>query len=385
MRVVKIIITPVIFICFIVSCSSKKDTVQRNQVDTIGFAQYSRQMDSIMARIIRSNLQPGDIRLPYDTSYLTNTRKMNPDTALGVICPHDDYSYAGPLYESVLSTIHSPLVILIGVAHKARTMGIEDRIVFGNPIPWNAPYGRVEISSLQEKMLEQLDTSCYLISDSLIRVEHSLEALVPFLQYHRRDLTILPILVSAMSFERIEAIAAGLANSVSTVMEKEGLKWGTGYSIAVSSDAVHYGDDGWGGKDFAAFGSGIDGYTKASAKENFLLDSCLSGIMNRSKIRTFSNTTLQQTDFREYAWTWCGRYSVPFGLELMLQLAEKQNIPLEGKRIGYMSSIDHVRIPVEDLGMGLTAPASLRHWVGYPGVIYNLPGPEDEKRKPGIK
>jgi MEMO1 family protein len=374
----------ILVILLLASCSRRHESVLRNQVDTIGFAQYSLQMDSVRNRITRSTLQSGTLQVPYDTAFQLTSLEIHSDTALGVICPHDDYSYAGPLYESVLSTIRSPFVILIGVAHKARALGIENRIVFGNPVSWKGPYGEVTISSLQKKILGKLDTANYLISDSLIQVEHSLEALVPFLQYHHRNLTILPILVAAMNSDRIEEIAANLANSLASVLAKEGMKWGTGYSIAISSDAVHYGDDGWGGKNFAAYGTGIDGYTKAFSKENYLIDSCLGGLMNRTKIRTFSSVTIQQTDFREYAWTWCGRYSVPFGLSLMLQLAEKQEIPLYGKRIGYLSSIDHVRIPVEDLGMGLTAPASLRHWVGYPGVVYCLSGGENVIKNQGI-
>ncbi|MFN8206623.1 MAG: AmmeMemoRadiSam system protein B [Bacteroidales bacterium] len=372
MQAVKIAFNSVILLIFMLSCSRKKEPNLRSQVDTIGFAQYSWQMDSVMSRIYKNALQPGDFRLPYDTVYQTGSRITHTDTVAGVICPHDDYSYAGPLYESVLSTIHSPFVILIGVAHKARAMDIENRIVFGSPVPWSAPYGKVQISSIREKVIEQLDTSDYLISDSLLGVEHSLEALLPFLQYHHRDLTILPILVPAMNLERIEEIAKDLANSLAPVLEKEGLQWGTGYSIVISSDGVHYGDDGWGGKNFASFGTGIEGYSKAFAKENYLLDSCLCGMIEHTKIKAFTDITLQQNDFREYAWTWCGRYSVPLGLELMRKLAEKQHNLLTGKRVGYLSSIDHVRIPVEDLGMGLTAPASLRHWVGYPGVAYSL-------------
>jgi hypothetical protein len=42
-----------------------------------------------------------------------------------------------------------------------------------------------------------------------------------------------------------------------------------------------------------------------------------------------------------------------------------------GKVLGYATSIDTPRIRVDDLdGMGVTAPANLRHWVGYGSVGY---------------
>jgi len=42
---------------------------------------------------------------------------------------------------------------------------------------------------------------------------------------------------------------------------------------------------------------------------------------------------------------------------------------LEGTILGYTTSLDDQRIKVDDLdGMGVTAPATLRHWVGYAAV-----------------
>jgi hypothetical protein len=42
---------------------------------------------------------------------------------------------------------------------------------------------------------------------------------------------------------------------------------------------------------------------------------------------------------------------------------------LTGHLVGYGTSVDgRERIPVEDLGMGFTAPAHARHWVGYASI-----------------
>lgn len=45
-------------------------------------------------------------------------------------------------------------------------------------------------------------------------------------------------------------------------------------------------------------------------------------------------------------------------------------IKLTGSLVGYATSIDRHHIPVNDLGMGTTAPANIRHWVGYTAVGY---------------
>jgi predicted class III extradiol MEMO1 family dioxygenase len=47
-----------------------------------------------------------------------------------VICPHDDYTYVGVLYPELLQNVKASNLILIGVAHKAARMGIEDSLVF---------------------------------------------------------------------------------------------------------------------------------------------------------------------------------------------------------------------------------------------------------------
>jgi MEMO1 family protein len=43
--------------------------------------------------------------------------------------------------------------------------------------------------------------------------------------------------------------------------------------------------------------------------------------------------------------------------------------PLVGTILGYTTSLEDQRIRVDDLdGMGVTAAATLRHWVGYAAV-----------------
>jgi hypothetical protein len=46
------------------------------------------------------------------------------------------------------------------------------------------------------------------------------------------------------------------------------------------------------------------------------------------------------------------------------------NKPLSGTPVGYSTSIAVEHVPVSDIGMGITAPAKLTHWVGYAAVGY---------------
>jgi len=48
----------------------------------------------------------------------------------------------------------------------------------------------------------------------------------------------------------------------------------------------------------------------------------LSGDLDPEKVRAFCNYTVDEKDYREYKWTWCGRYSVPLGLLTAFELNE---------------------------------------------------------------
>jgi hypothetical protein len=102
------------------------------------------------------------------------------------------------------------------------------------------------------------------------------------------------------------------------------------------------------------------------------MSDCFDGELQSERIERFTRYTLADHDHREYKWTWCGRYSVPCGLLTAWHLRRRLRAPpLSGTILGYATSLDDQRIEVDDLdGMGVTAQATLRHWVGYAAVGY---------------
>jgi len=336
----------------------------RRPVDTIGFARYGWQMDSVMARIDR------DFGPQINIAFAKNRVKKHTIWKMA-ICPHDDYAYAGWMYPLVLKNIKAQTVILIGVAHKAKKYGLENKMVFGSYKAWQGPYGPVKVSRLRERLMNQLPRGEYIVHDSLQGEEHSLDALIPFLQYYNPKVRIIPILIPYMSFNRMEGLAGSLARALSKVMDANNLSWMKDIAIVISSDAVHYGCEDWGGKNYAPYGCDQDGYLKAVGHEYDIIENCLIGGIAKKKIRRFTEYTTQDTNYREYKWTWCGRYSVPFGLLTAFYLQQHTHVvPLSGTLVGYSTSIDHTILPVKDLGMGVTAPANMRHWVGYVSIGY---------------
>lgn len=343
-----------VIIVAVSSCKNNQETSTENirtVVDSIGFAKYSWQMDSIVKRV--------DYR-----KGLENTWRV-------AIVPHDDYTYVGDLYPAVLNGIKARTVLLFGVAHRAKEFNLENRVIFDSYDAWSAPYGNVKISPLRDRLIQMLSDSVYVVDNRMHGVEHSLESLIPFLQYNERDVEIIPVLVPAMPFERMSEIAADFASVLSVLIKEMGLKWGEDIAIVITTDAVHYGDEDWGGRNNARFGTDSLGLVQARNLEMEIIDSCLVGPVAPSKIQKFVNYTVQDTNFREYKWTWCGRYSVPFGLLMSYNLNQlSPTSDFFGEFIGYSNSIDHPRIKVDDLNMGITANANPRHWVGYAAIGY---------------
>lgn len=344
----------------LLSCSNlqKHPLAIRQMVDTIGFASKAYQVDSIIARIHR--LQ-GD-RL--------NTKPTN-ESFLMAICPHDDYTYVGWQYAAVLQNIKAKTVFIFGVAHKAKRFNLENKLIFDSFDYWHGPYKDIKVSCLRDEIIKKMPSDMAEVHDSMQIVEHSIESMLPILQHFNPDVEIIPILVPYMSFARIDKIANKLAEAINSVAKENQLEWGKDFAILITTDAVHYGDEDWGGKNYAPFGTDSIGYQNAIAHEHKIINNCLTGHLTQQGIQKFFEYTVNPTDYREYKWTWCGRYSIPLGLSTALYLnGYQKGIPLNGELIGYSTSIDHAPIEVEDIGMGKTAIANIHHWVGYASLGY---------------
>jgi AmmeMemoRadiSam system protein B len=355
-----------LIICFsliaIYSCNHKKNKnidkessvlKVRQQKDTIGFAQYAWQMDSVMARI------SSDDKVSTSKTYKT------------VICPHDDYAYAAGLYNKTLAGIKAKTIILIGVAHYARDFHLKNKIIFGSYEQWKSPYDGIKLSPFRNELIQKLKKESYVVHDSIIQKEHSLEAITPFLQKNNKDVEILPILIPTMTFENMEIFSEELSEALSKIMANNGLSFGNDIAIVISNDAIHYGDEGWNGFNFAPFGSDDKGNEKAKQKDLTIIKNCLEDELYTSKIKLFNQYTVNQEDYHRYSWVWCGRYSIPFGLLFANKLNGKlNNSNLNGSLIDWRSSLHNQHIEVIDIGMGHTAPANSKHWVAFTGISY---------------
>jgi AmmeMemoRadiSam system protein B len=336
----------------------------RGLVDTVGYPHTQEQIEAVVRMC--DSLENSHMR-----DQLTDDG-IGPDVGwIAGICPHDDYLYAGRIYFDVMRNMRARQVILFGVAHRARDFNVDNRLVFDSYAIWHGPYGPVPVSPLRQAIMGHLSPADFVVSDSLQKVEHSVEGLIPFLQYYSRNVEIVSILVPYMSWERLDELSRHLAQALSEIVSEGHLELGRDVAFLCSNDCVHYGDQGWGGKNYAPFGADVEGYEKAVERDQNLIHKYVTGELQTHKLRDLFMELVDQNDVRTYRITWCGRFSVPLGLNSMVYLMQDlHRPPLTGHYLGYDTSVASGELPLRDLGLGTTAPSNLHHWVGYGAIGY---------------
>jgi len=147
---------------------------------------------------------------------------------IGLVSPHAGYIYSGPVAGAVISRIEfKDTFVIIGPNHTG----------MGKPLSimtqgiWKTPLGEIEIDSELGKHI--LATSSHLQEDSAAhQFEHSIEVQIPFLQYFKRDIRLVPIMLAYSSLAIYKEIGKELAKAIKDLNRE--------VVIIASSDMTHY-------------------------------------------------------------------------------------------------------------------------------------------------
>lgn len=145
--------------------------------------------------------------------------------ALGIVSPHAGYIYSGAVAGELYSNIEIPeTVVILGPNHT----GAGSPYAIMTEGKWWTPLGEAEVESSLAKDI--LNSSELIEEDSdAHKFEHSLEVQIPFLQYFRPDVKIVPIVIGGEKFSEIGvAVAQGIKKYKKHVL------------IVASSDMTHY-------------------------------------------------------------------------------------------------------------------------------------------------
>jgi len=318
---------------------------------------------------------PASMKRLVDHLAARETEAFPAENLVAAVSPHDDYLYAGRLYYPLFKVLRAKEVVIFGVTHGAVRKEIKDPqsvLILDEYAAWPGVLKPVGVSPLREYIKAHLDKSAVLVSNRAHQLEHSIEALLPFLQYFNPDVTITPIMVAPMPFEKMEEISGRLASVIAAYMKERGLSAGRDVFFLISSDGNHYGQD----FNNSPFGEGEKAWETALALDRRLIQSYLTGPLEASKIRGLTGELWGAT-YLDYRNTyWCGKYSVPFGLLAAVKVVRlTDGKGLAGRLFRYSDTYSEGVLPLTKTGMGTTAPFSLRHWVSFFTIGYYLNTP----------
>jgi MEMO1 family protein len=288
-----------------------------------------------------------------------------PSNIIAAISPHDDYMYAARVYYPLYRVLRTKQVVIFGVTHSdvRRAIGDpHDILILDNFQDWPGLGHTVAVSPLREYIKAHLDPSDFIVSDTAQALEHSIEAELPFLQYYNPNIMITPIMVTQMSYERMNDVADRLSKVIADYIQANHLVPGRDIAFLVSSDADHYGED----FDNSPYGEDAKAHEEATANDRRIAHKDLDGTLSSAKVQDFTVEMSHNT-------LWCGKFSIPFGLltaeKVIDRLTGKQ---LDGRVLRYSDSYTESVLPLKGTGMGTTAPASYKHWCGWLSAAYYM-------------
>jgi len=155
-------------------------------------------------------------------------KKAVKEEVIGLVSPHAGYIYSGPVAGAVISRIKfKDTFIIMGPNHTGR----------GKPLSimtqgaWKTPLGEVQIDS--ELGGQILATSRYLEEDHIAhQYEHSIEVQLPFLQYFKPDIRLVPIILAYSTGTTYKEIGKEIAKAIKELNRE--------VVIIASSDMTHY-------------------------------------------------------------------------------------------------------------------------------------------------
>jgi AmmeMemoRadiSam system protein B len=328
----------------------------RGQKDGIGFARDAATMAAVYEAAA----------LPPVLAALGPEPGPDDGPILGAICPHDDYLYAGRVYRRALERITAKTVIVIGVFHAYRKFDLHG-ILLDDYDAWRTPDGPAGCSPLRELVLARFP-GILRVSSPAHDHEHSIEPIVSWLKHRNRNVEILPVLAPTEQLDLVAIFAAFLARPLVEAVTSSGLRFGHDVQVVISADAVHYGPD------FGETRFGVDAgaHERASAEDRRILREILSGPLSSDMSYNAMSAFVDPWKPDAYRWPWCGRFSVPFGLELLGSIANELGTEARAWPLAYETSLSMPPLDVHMPPLGTTAPATPDHFVGYPAVAFTL-------------
>jgi AmmeMemoRadiSam system protein B len=182
----------------------------------------------IRTPVVANQFYPGDPQLLRQTlEELIPDKPKEKKKALAVISPHAGYIYSGSVAGETFAHVEIPDdIVILGPNHSGRGA----RIAMMSDGEWQMPLGNIHLNADLGNFLAQ---STLIEQDHIAHsYEHSLEVQVPFIQYLKKSVTILPFVVSHIPFS--DCVAAG--KEIAAAIRK----YNKPVLMVASTDMTHY-------------------------------------------------------------------------------------------------------------------------------------------------
>ncbi len=181
--------------------------------------------------VVANMFYPGDRNRLEDQLNSFVRQVPEPRKAVAAICPHAGYVYSGAVAGAVFSQVSIPdAVVILGPNHR----GVGARVALAGSGTWDMPFGPISINEELAALILKASPSRPRIEDdpAAHAVEHSIEVQVPFLQFLRPDVTMVPIGLSHLDYPACEELGEALVRAVRDY-NREVL-------LVASTDMTHY-------------------------------------------------------------------------------------------------------------------------------------------------
>lgn len=155
--------------------------------------------------------------------------KITAQKAIGIMVPHAGWLYSGRVAVQVYARVKIPgVIIMIGPNHT----GEGYMVSLSDSDTWISPAGEVSIDKDLSKRITELSGGTVTLDDGAHKNEHSLEIQLPFLQYFRPNIKIVPIILGSQALEICRILGEGIAGAIKESQED--------VLILASSDMNHF-------------------------------------------------------------------------------------------------------------------------------------------------
>lgn len=147
----------------------------------------------------------------------------------GIISPHAGYIYSGPVAAygfSYLKYSDFEGFVVIAPSHRARFNGAS---ILPEGV-YSTPLGEMEVDSEMGELLQKSPLFTYI--KDIDEPEHSLEVQIPFIQFMKPGLKLVPVVVGSTDIKICRKLGETIADALKTLNKN--------YAIIISTDLSHY-------------------------------------------------------------------------------------------------------------------------------------------------